>query len=150
MILNRNFLKGETNQQLRGFLESLHAETDDNSGVFGNAWSQTFVDIWNSECECKICFPILFDLLFFISPFFFNMHLSPPETDSLVGTLRNTDLATDFPTCLKVGNKCRTTLDVGGITSQLKLIARLISIRNERGNGINRDVFYCEMGGEFT
>ena len=57
-------------------------------------------------------------------------------------TLRNTDLATPFASPAKT--------NVGGITSQLKLIARLITIRNERGSGINRDVFYCEMGGEST
>lgn len=63
----------------------------------------------------------------------------PLETDSIVGIIRGTDLATSFPT--------PANLDVGGISSQLKLIAKLINIRNERGNGINRDVFYAEMGG---
>ena len=86
----------------------------------------------------------IFVLLFFSSTvfhqsIFLNVHLFPSETDSLVDTLRGTDLATDFV----------TQPNVGGITGQLKLVARLISIRNERGNGINRDVFYCEMGGEF-
>jgi uncharacterized protein (DUF1501 family) len=38
-------------------------------------------------------------------------------------------------------------MNVGGIGSQLEQIARLIRARNERGNGIDRDVFYCEMGG---
>ena len=61
------------------------------------------------------------------------------KTDALVGTLRNTNLATSFPSPAQ--------FNVGGITSQLNLIARLIAIRNERGAGINRDVFYCEMGG---
>ena len=51
-VFDRNFLKGE-DQQLREFLEALHSETDDSSGIFGNAWSQTFVDIWNSECNHK-------------------------------------------------------------------------------------------------
>ena len=37
--------------------------------------------------------------------------------------------------------------NIGAIISQLKLVARLISIRNQRGKGINRDVFYCEHGG---
>lgn len=55
-------------------------------------------------------------------------------------TVRSTVLATSFPTPQR--------LDVGGISTQLQLIAQLINARNERGNGINRDVFYCEMGGE--
>jgi len=107
-VHDRNFLKGEENRQLQVFLEAIHAETDDNSGLFGNAWSQTFVNMWN-------------------------------KTDDLVGVLRSTDLATSFPTPGKT--------DIGGIASNLKLVAQLINIRNERGNGINRDVFYCEMGG---
>ena len=60
------------------------------------------------------------------------------ETDAMAQTLRGTGLATPFPLGPNVG-------DIG---RQLRLIARLISIRNERGHGINRDVFYCEMGGE--
>ena len=48
-IHDRTFLKGE-NQQLRAFMEAIHDETADNSGIFGNAWSQAFVDVWNSEC----------------------------------------------------------------------------------------------------
>ena len=80
----------------------------------------------------------LFFFIYCFSPVHFFKYA--PETDALVGTLRDTDLATDW---VKQPN-------VGGITGQLKLVARLISIRNERGNGINRDVFYCEMGGEFT
>ncbi|KAL7554934.1 hypothetical protein ACHAWF_018496 [Thalassiosira exigua] len=107
-MFDRNFLRGSDNQHLRPYLESMHAETDDSSGVFGNAYSQAFVDIWN-------------------------------KTDALVGTLRATSLATSFAS--------PAATNVGGITSQLKLIAKLINIRNERGNGINRDVFYCEMGG---
>lgn len=38
-------------------------------------------------------------------------------------------------------------LNVGEISSQLQLVARLIRLRDLRGKGINRDVFYCEMGG---
>ena len=106
-VFDRNFLRSQ-NQELRVFLEQLHSETDDNSGVFGNAWSQTFVDNWN-------------------------------KTDALVETLRRTKLATSFDIA--------TGKNVGGIGSQLRMIAKLINIRNERGNGINRDVFYCEMGG---
>lgn len=106
-IRDRNFLIKES-QQLRDFLKSLHAETTDNSGVFGNAWSQAFVDIWN-------------------------------KTDALVATYRGVQLATSFP--------IPADMNVGGISSQLEQIARLIKARNERGNGIDRDVFYCEMGG---
>ncbi len=106
-IVDRNFLKGDS-QQLRGFLQSLHAETDDNSGIFGDAWSQSYVDIWN-------------------------------KTDALALSLRDAKLATSFSIPEK--------RNVGEISSQLELIAKLITIRNERGNGINRDVFFCEMGG---
>ena len=61
-VFDRNFLKGGTNQELRRFLESVHAETDENSGVFGNRWSQTFVDVWNSEFD-KYPFPFPFPCL---------------------------------------------------------------------------------------
>ena len=40
-----------------------------------------------------------------------------------------------------------THLDANAIGSQLKLIARLIKIRNERGGGVNRDVFHAQMSG---
>lgn len=40
-----------------------------------------------------------------------------------------------------------THLDANAIGSQLKLIARLIKIRNERGSGVNRDVFHAQMSG---
>ena len=40
-IHDRSFLMGNS-QQLRDYLTSLHAGTDDNSGVFSNAFSQTF------------------------------------------------------------------------------------------------------------
>jgi uncharacterized protein (DUF1501 family) len=107
-VFDRNFLRPGESQDLRPYLEEIHAESLDNSGVFGNLWSQTFMDVWN-------------------------------KTDELVAMLRATDLATPF---LEPG-----TNNVDSITSQLKLVAKLISIRNDRGNGINRDVFYCEMGG---
>lgn len=106
-IVDRHFLKGES-QQLREFLESLYAESDDNSGIFGEAWSQSFVDIWN-------------------------------KTDALALSLRDAKLVTSFP--------IPAAKNVDEISSQLELIAKLITIRNERGNGINRDVFFCEMGG---
>ena len=107
VVFDRNFLRGES-EELREFLQSIHAETEDNSGIFGNLWSQNFIDVWN-------------------------------KTDELVAMIRATDLVTPFQ---EPG-----ALNIGQITSQLKLVARLINIRNERGNGINRDVFYCEMGG---
>jgi hypothetical protein len=106
-IRDRSFLRGDS-QQLRIFLESLHADTADNSGVFGNAWSQAFVDIWN-------------------------------KTDSLAAKVNGMSLATPF--------NIPPELNVGGISSQLELVARLIRSRDQRGNGVNRDVFYCEMGG---
>ena len=69
-----------------------------------------------------------------------SMHYLSSETDALSQSLRKTGLATDYP----------SGPNVGGISSQLKLIAQLIATRNERGNGINRDVFYCEMAGEIV
>ena len=38
-------------------------------------------------------------------------------------------------------------LDTAGISSSLKLVARLMQIRNERGSGVNRDVFHVQQGG---
>ena len=45
-IYDNNWLSGKS-QQLREVLESLHSETDENSGFFQNKWSQSFIDIWN-------------------------------------------------------------------------------------------------------
>lgn len=42
-LIGRNFLKGDANQQLRQWLSQLHGDTDDNSGFFGNEYSQKFV-----------------------------------------------------------------------------------------------------------
>ena len=106
-IRDNTFLRGDS-QQLRDFLKSLHTETNDNSGVFGNVWSQTFVDIWN-------------------------------KTDALAEVFKGLTLDTPF--------HIPPELDVGGISSQLELVARLIKMRDRRGQGINRDIFYCEMGG---
>ena len=106
-IRDKSFLRGDS-QQLRTFLQSLHAETSDNSGVFGNSWSQAFVDIWN-------------------------------KTDALAEKINGLKLVTPYET--------PPELNAGGISSQLKMVAKLIRLRNERGKGINRDVFYCEMGG---
>jgi hypothetical protein len=33
--------------ELRPYLEELHSETVENAGMFGNMWSQTFLDVWN-------------------------------------------------------------------------------------------------------
>jgi len=35
-----------------------------------------------------------------------------------------------------------------GIVNQLKTVARLIRVHSERGLGVNRDVFFVEMGGK--
>lgn len=48
-MFDRDFLRGES-RQIESFLSSLHAETDDNSGIFANAFAQSFVDTWNSKC----------------------------------------------------------------------------------------------------
>ena len=104
-VYDNNWLSGQS-QQLREYLESLHAQTDDHSGLFGNKWSQSFIDIWN-------------------------------KTDALVESIRGVKPVTPFA----------TNLDTGGITSSLKQVARLIAIRNERGSGINRDVFHVQQGG---
>ena len=36
-------------QDLRPYLEEIHAGTSEVSGVFGDAFSQSFVDMWNSK-----------------------------------------------------------------------------------------------------
>ena len=38
-------------------------------------------------------------------------------------------------------------MNVGEISSQLQLVARLIRLRDLRGKGISRDVIYCMIGG---
>jgi hypothetical protein len=43
----------EESQRLREHLESLYAQTEDNSGVFGDKWSQSFIDIWNKTDALK-------------------------------------------------------------------------------------------------
>ena len=104
-VYDKNWLSGQS-EELRERLESLHAQTDDHSGLFGDKWSQSFIDIWN-------------------------------KTDALVESIRGIKPITPF----------QSNLDTGGITSSLKQIARLIAIRNERGGGINRDVFHAQHGG---
>ena len=104
-IYDNNWLSGKS-QELRGHLESLHSLTDENSGIFGNKWSQSFIDIWN-------------------------------KTDALVDSVRGVKTLTTFT----------TRLDTAGISSSLKQVSRLIQIRNERGAGINREVFHVQQGG---
>ena len=95
-------------QDLRGYLEELHSETNELSGVFGDLFSRSFIDNWN-------------------------------KTDELSTLTRATNLATNFTAAPE--------FNVGGIVSQLRLVANLIALRNERRSGINRDVFFVEMGG---
>ena len=95
-------------QDMRGYLEELHSETDILSGVFGDLFSRAFIDNWN-------------------------------KTDELSMLMRQNNLKTNFT--------APPQYNVGGIISQLKLVANLIALRDERGNGINRDVFFVEMGG---
>ena len=49
-VFERNHLKDEK-QDLREFLKSIHGETEDNSGVFADKFSQTFIDVWNKTDE---------------------------------------------------------------------------------------------------
>ncbi len=37
----------EGTDELRDYLEAIHSETTENSGIFGDMWSQTFVDVWS-------------------------------------------------------------------------------------------------------
>lgn len=47
-IYEREFLNWrDRTEQLRPYLEEVHSETVENAGMFGNMWSQTFLDIWN-------------------------------------------------------------------------------------------------------
>jgi len=104
--IHDNHWLSEDSQRLRDHLDVIYAQTDDHSGLFGDKWSQSFIDIWN-------------------------------KTDALVESIRGIKPITPF----------QSNLDTGGITSSLKQIARLIAIRNERGGGINRDVFHAQQGG---
>jgi len=109
-IFERQFLNGRTGQELRLFLEQLHGETSDNSGVMANLWSQRFIDVWD-------------------------------KTDKLVNTMRGVKLQTAF---------AQAGPDIDAINQQLKLVAQLMAARENRGNGINRDVFFVYMGGYDT
>ena len=104
--IHDNHWLSEESQRLRDHLDAIYAQTDGHSGLFGDKWSQSFIDIWN-------------------------------KTDSLKESIRGVSPVTPFS----------SSKDTGGLTSQLKLISRLIAIRNERGGGINRDVFHAQQGG---
>jgi uncharacterized protein (DUF1501 family) len=60
------------------------------------------------------------------------------KTDKLVNIMRGTTLQTAF---------AQSGPDIGATNQQLKLVAQLILNRDKRGNGINRDVFFVDMGG---
>lgn len=44
-LYERKYLAGKR-QDLRRFLTELHSDSNENSGVFANLWSQTFLDVW--------------------------------------------------------------------------------------------------------
>lgn len=47
-IYEREFMNWrDGTDQLRPYLEEVHSETVENAGMFGNMWSQTFLDVWN-------------------------------------------------------------------------------------------------------
>lgn len=60
------------------------------------------------------------------------------KTDSLVATMRGIKLQTAF---------ANSGADIDAINQQLKLVAQLIAARDSRGSGVNRDVFFVQMGG---
>jgi len=60
------------------------------------------------------------------------------KTDTLVETLRGIKLSTDFSS---------KAPDIDDISKQMKLVAELIAAKDQRGNGVNRDVFTVYMGG---
>ena len=60
------------------------------------------------------------------------------KTDSLVATMRGIQLETPFS---------HSGPDIDAINQQLKLVAQLMKARESRGNGVNRDVFFVQMGG---
>ena len=78
---------------------------------------------WNLNCSRASCLQL-------------SCYVALTETDALSTLIRKIELKTTFEENSK--------FNVGSIISQLKLIAKLIVIRNERGNGINRDVFFAE------
>ena len=61
------------------------------------------------------------------------------KTDALAEKFRSVNLVTDFVIPVH--------LNVGEISSQLQLVARLIRLRDLRSKGINCDVIYCIIGG---
>ena len=60
------------------------------------------------------------------------------KTDKLVNTMRGVTLKTPFQ---------HSGADIDAINQQLKLVAQLMAARDKRGNGVNRDVFFVQMGG---
>ena len=47
-LYEREFMNWrEGTDELRPYLEEVHSETVENAGMFGNMWSQTFLDVWN-------------------------------------------------------------------------------------------------------
>jgi hypothetical protein len=49
-VYEREFLNWrDGTDELRPYLEELHSETVENAGIFGNMWSQTFVDVWTKS-----------------------------------------------------------------------------------------------------
>ena len=47
-LYEREFMNWrEGTDLLRPYLEQVHSETVENAGVFGNMWSQTFLDVWS-------------------------------------------------------------------------------------------------------
>ena len=46
------------------------------------------------------------------------------------------------------GTQLTTSFQASGVLAdQLKLVSKLIKLRNERGGGFNRDIFFVQMGG---
>lgn len=93
-----------------------------------------------SELHGYLVGTIFHTLHFAVRLFVANFFLSPRhrnKTDTLRDDLANTFTLTQFT----------TSNDPSGINQQLKRVAQLIALRNQRGQGINRDVFYVEMGG---
>lgn len=49
-VYEPNWLNDKS-QALREYLTTLNSKTSENSGVFANKWSQTFIDVWNKTDE---------------------------------------------------------------------------------------------------
>ena len=66
-----------------------------------------------------------------------QLETSRYKADSLVTPLRSIKLTTDFT----------KSADIDDIAKQVKMVAELIAAREQRGDGVNRDVFHIQMGG---